>query len=281
MFELVFFIIVIINTLIRSEDITKLAFYYSNLFENLDCEKKRKFLKECVVKLMPGLGGAAYHGTILLGWLLQDGDEENLLLGEAISYMTIFYEPIAIIDSNENGTKSLEEILVSINKDGKFKNAFEPSWRNLPVFQQRYSKLVKDYSNILLEYVSQWNISTIDNAISEIILCATKAFILSGADDFFLLHGVTSSFATRNIVSYFGPNEENEKIMFLRYYALTLLVAYICEGCVDLEQNITEKTIPWEDISSQIISDESCNNDAVSNAITLYLKYHINSIISI
>ena len=255
----------------RSGDIVTLCQYFTQFLENAHSDEDRmKKIRELVKELMPGLGGAAFHGTILLGWVLQDTISDCLLIGEGLAYMTAFYEPIVDLSSivDGKGTKSLEEIILSVEQE-QFADAFNASnWREFPVYQQRYARLQENSTEQLKDLISQWRIVNVDDALKELAICAAKAFVAGGSDDFFLLHGVTSCFGVFGISKCFPRTEEyfEDIKLFLLYYGMTLLSACIIEG---MGKNIKDFVPTQNDFSSwehlnQLVSTENCPfNDEV------------------
>eukprot|EP00742_Colponemidia_sp_Colp-10_P003411 GILJ01003632.1.p1 GENE.GILJ01003632.1~~GILJ01003632.1.p1 ORF type:complete len:405 (+),score=68.37 GILJ01003632.1:38-1252(+) len=231
-------------------------------------------LAQYVPRLLEGLSGAAFHGLIELGFTIESRLTSAVLDG--LAYMCFAYRSIGDLTpvpasegfptTPSEGTPIDRDICTILKRmreehhfDGAFEHIKEPPYRDLDLsdFQKKMMVLGDMYPQQLQYYLQQldlWDLH--DQKLDDIDFTALmkKVFdsmltVYSTArnDDFFLLHGVTSSFAMTRILPYLPSPRDKLNAIF--YLVKSVAAVYLVEDAPILEPITHEHPLPdWLDI---------------------------------
>jgi hypothetical protein len=243
----------------RNESLVLLSsYFYRKLSEDPNS------LSDYITEIMDGLGGAAFHGTILLGWSLHDSPRNTFLLAEGLAYAVAWWESFGDVsyEPNHQSGWKLMDIFQKIRSDNKFEQTFSGWHSKFPIYQQRVAELKQNFAAELLDYAKLWTPNDPAAAAEELIECVGKIFLCAGANDFFLLHGLTSGFAVAEIVNALGKSDR-VILNLLWHFALAAIYMFIAEGSPDCTPVPFDNLMSWDEITSTISSETSRFHDAV------------------
>eukprot|EP01027_Heterolobosea_sp_BB2_P017320 GEZU01024547.1.p1 GENE.GEZU01024547.1~~GEZU01024547.1.p1 ORF type:complete len:336 (-),score=80.84 GEZU01024547.1:226-1233(-) len=215
--------------------------------------------------LVEGIGCSAFHPLIQIGYALHVRDQGEVarglayLMGSYTSLGKAAEKPAAEEPQQPVSPNLLIALLRHLHDDNTFDDAFPDHGIR---FLKKMKVLVTDkYAEALKKYdifIDRLDAGTLDQILRTLVLLVTHLFSETGSKDFFLLHGVTSSWALRDILlelqrhrdatsistnatTATGPTStttstqpqdpiEKLQIDLLRYYWKTLLAVYITQG---------------------------------------------------
>ncbi|KAJ3138252.1 hypothetical protein HDU90_001214 [Geranomyces variabilis] len=217
-------------------------------------------LSKYIPRLIPGIHGAALHPLIHLGYACEL--DSPIIFAEALAYCTFAYLPV--VDSTAEaipaGDLAILEILDRVRCDERLKEEtiFGAGQGKRLAFQKKVAQVVKNASGVLAEYGSMWK-QDVDpaRALQELIKTVTVLLPTTcrvpesrpGATpqlDFFLLHGLTSTYAVQQILQHHAlrplfKDQPQLQSRLLREEWMSLLVVYVTQGrpAIDLTRQIT------------------------------------------
>ncbi|KAJ3147922.1 hypothetical protein HDU89_004996 [Geranomyces variabilis] len=217
-------------------------------------------LSKYIPRLIPGIHGAALHPLIHLGYACEL--DSPIIFAEALAYCTFAYLPVvhSTAEANPAGELTILEILDRVRCDERLneETIFGAGQGKRLGFQKKVARAVQNGSGVLAKYGSMWK-QDVDpaRALHELIKAVTILLPTTcpvpesrpGAAaqmDFFLLHGLTSTYAVQQILQHHAlrplfkdqPQLQNR---LLREEWMSLLVVYVTQGrpAIDLTRQIT------------------------------------------
>jgi hypothetical protein len=182
-------------------------------------------LDEVIERLLPSVGSAALHGLIGCGYALKvSGGDKTLLVDHWLAYWIASYKPLGAV--LKEGTRSLEDILDICVEIGKEPNIFPDS--SLTFTQARMNVA----NSQAKEYEGKYdlNLSALDLSKVRIQLLnsISQLLIQTGGRSFFILHGITSSYALLTILEQLKSEKLQKDLIrtFFRHF----LYVYVAEN---------------------------------------------------
>ena len=223
-----------------------------------------------------GLGCSAFHGIIHLGYGYSAKDEKRVCEGLAYlhhSYLPLMHtKPLPAADEIGKGTKSPIELLQSIKEDKFLYNTMvegikkEP-WSSMDqgYFQRRLAYLIQAHGDHFVSFLSDMKLDIPRAETSDIDLVelgkqvvgiATTAYVMTEpANDFFMLHGVTSSWSILQLLPLLDAKHGLEMI---EVFLIKLLATYVCQDCPKLSHALTPSvkvdSKQWGDIIEKTLA---------------------------
>ncbi|KAJ3169383.1 hypothetical protein HDU87_000658 [Geranomyces variabilis] len=233
-----------------------LVSYFTSL---IDKQPLSAVLSNYIPRLIPGIHGAALHPLIHLGYACELNCP--IIFAEALAYCTFAYlrvlGPTAAVTSA--GDLTILEILDRVRRDERLKEEtiFGAGQGKRLGFQKKVAQVVQNGSGILAKYGAMWK-QDVDpsRALHELIKAVTVLLPNTcrvpesrpGTPqlDFFVLHGLTSTYAVQQILQHrdLQPLFQDQPELqgrLLREEWMSLLVVYVTQGRpeIDLSRQIT------------------------------------------
>ncbi|CAF4053703.1 unnamed protein product [Rotaria sordida] len=222
---------------------------------------KKALLVEYLPQLIDGMSAIATHGIIHLGYALRSPSKQSI--ADALALMVFSYKTLGhmnankhqIIEDNESsidpyvGCNELVQLLKFVQKDAvdlALRVTEESGGKSLYGYFSRHMSVLHSHPEMqeklqtyarritTIERVRDNQLMDLSHALSVACLLAYDGTI-SEPDNFFLLHGVTSSWALREVLRYL-KDEINPTLLRSILYAhvLTILAVYIIEDMPDI-----------------------------------------------
>ena len=256
---------------------TKRGFYtvldhYTGLMEEKYDNSMEKFLQGEFPRRLLGLGGAVFHGLMQTGYGVASGCPHAVC--EGMSYMHYWYFPLVIsqpqpdVDTLGKGSMSILEVISKVREEKLLRGGL----LDIQDFLEK-----KGY--ILLNYVQQIHIPDDvisvpeDAKLTTLLKYLTDSTIIlyqssKQINDFFLLHGVSSSFALTQVLSLLG--DWKLCLEAIRTWLCVLIAVYIAQQTPELDMERLEEpdvsNVSWEDIKCKILAMKS--DDAADIHVT-------------
>jgi len=224
--------------------------YYSDYVEFFEKEILNRGRQEALSIYAPhlfeGLSGQAFHGIIELGFSLELFDDRSNI-AEGLAYACFSFSSLGK-PANKPEEKNPIDILKKVKEDHFF-----DGFRHLK-FKEAMKKFTEsEYQTSLIKY--DIAIDNVDKKIMQTLMNnVVEIFLLSGASDFFLLHGVTSTRALKTILSHIRNNEVKRDA--IKYLWRGLVCTYIAQGRPAFEEltEYTSNKVSWDDIIYKAIN---------------------------
>jgi len=174
--------------------------------------------------------------------------------------------------------KSLLDIVLDVQKDENLSKIARDYHQKGLNFQERIRAL-QTHCNLFQQHLNNWEPiqieqkteNELDQAYQEgcqqLAGVSMQAFYLTrpACSDFFLLHGVTSSYAVIEISKHLDSRKERMRTLY--FQALALLFAFVVEGSPDVVKQLQDPLHPkspfssWEEIFSEVLREGSVKSD--------------------
>ena len=224
-----------------------------------------------------GLGCSAFHGIIQLGYGFSTKDERRVCEGLAYlhhSYLPLVHQdPFPSADELGKGTKSPLDLLHSVKEDKLLHNKMiegikkEP-WSSMGqgYFQCRLAYLIQVHGDHFVSLLSDLKLDTprtengdidVVELGKQIVDIATTAYtVTEPANDFFMLHGVTSAWSILQILPLLNAEHGLEVI---EVFLIALLATYMCEDCPKLPHALNPPVAvdskQWDNIIAKTLAE--------------------------
>ena len=215
-------------------------------------------LRDYVPALLPGLAGAAFHPIIHTGWAIEANHLD--MICDGLAYMATAYQPLATdsrhtppahlwLPGAAGPIKASLAFLSSAKASGLSIIAQDAS--QTEVYQQlkrgsfqprliafddpglSLAQALNSASPIGLPDVGE----SLDNAIEEIVVIIA-ANLNASDNEFFVLHGLTSLYATLNLVPYLEPEDQRLALAFWWRAAMATIVVQDFPGLSLAQQSL-------------------------------------------
>ena len=263
----------------------RLAYYVilnHYLEEAKACESVEELIRKVFPDLCLGLTGSAFHGLIHTGYGYVSGNRR--VVCDGLAYLHHSYLPLIVSDSSslaeplgKAGRMDILEVLHQFRQDRELIDTMTEKSTTLDDevlhnlgdgFGPKTGALLAFRGDKLLEYAKMIRLpkffdsdksvlSQLDPLLKWIIDTAITLYVISGTrNDFFLLHGVTSSWALHN----FLPVIQDEAVVnqTLHVFLCGLLATYMCQGCPVLDPKLLPSgelgMFSWEKIIEETMS---------------------------
>ncbi|XP_033753327.1 uncharacterized protein LOC117336792 [Pecten maximus] len=234
-------------------------------------------------KLSRGLGCVALHGLIQLGYGLHA--THGSVVCEGLAYLHHSYHALVFDETKaENGISNfgkggedILDILREMRADSTLRQSMldgalviKKSGRFLGSgFSNRFAALTENCGDVLIKYGNRINIPLTKDSLTEaefltklsdwLIDQAIVVYKLSErANDFFLLHGVTSAWSLRQIIPCLNPKDAMDA---MRTFTCDLMAAYLTVDApaltkisTTMAETVSDKT--WKDIIDKLLALE-------------------------
>ncbi|KAJ3151851.1 hypothetical protein HDU86_005983 [Geranomyces michiganensis] len=224
------------------------AFFASQI----DKQSLSAVLSKYIPHLIPGLHGAALHPLIHMGYACEL--DSPIIFAEALAYCTFAYLPVVNDEAvaTTSGDLTIFEILDGIRSDDRLAEGtiFGAGQGKRRGFQKKVAQVVRNGGEALAEYAAMWKqdvdpLVTLHELIKAITLLLANTYKapdsrLGAAPakpqlDFFILHGLTSTYAVHQILKHqaFRPlfDQHPELQNRLLYEELmSILIVYVTQG---------------------------------------------------
>ena len=224
-----------------------------------------------------GLGCSAFHGIIQIGYGFSTKDEKRVCEGLAYlhhSYLPLIHKkPLPSADEIGKGTKNPIELLSSVKEDKLLYNTMieeikkEP-WSSMDAgyFQRGLAYLIQVHGDHFVTLLSDMrldiprtetgDIDTVEMGM-QVVGIATVAYIMTEpANDFFMLHGVTSAWSILQILPLLDAEHGVE---IIEIFLIKLLATYMCVGCPKLSRALNphgeEDSKQWDSIIAKTLAE--------------------------
>ncbi|TRY61798.1 hypothetical protein TCAL_14951 [Tigriopus californicus] len=252
----------------RRKNYYQILEHFDSLTTGSDPLSWEELVKREFTELALGIAGSAFHPLIHIGYGIAIEDSPSIC--EGLAYLHHSYLPISeslgpSVETFGQGDRSFPTILTDVRQDmclnnwlKETKNSVEFAEPGVGQFQQALIQLFKHKSQEVLGYAEHLQLpgdlppATLMTWVLEQIL-----IVYTGStprNDFFLLHGITSCWALRNIVPLLTPSKLKQ---ILRYYVVALISTYLACGCPTINMDLVEKVpdvehTEWKDIKKKM-----------------------------
>jgi len=217
--------------------------------------------------LIPGIMGGAFHGMIQIGYGLVANN--SWLVCEGLAYQHQSYLPLNLKQNSVKsaflsigkGNTDIVEVLQNISRDAELRDfiAAERETEEYKVkprgeFTFRVNALFSKRPDVIVKYASQikfpdfynaqsLTVSQMDQLTAWIRDSAIAVYALAKSrNDFFLLHGVTSSWALSQVVSILtnagGQQGCEEALKLLRTFLCALIATYVAQNTPEIGTDV-------------------------------------------
>lgn len=234
-------------------------------------------------KVSDGLAGSALHGSVHLGYGYSA--KSPMLVLEGLAYVYHSHKPIVLsdafaVESNfGKGENDILETLAALADNTGLREAMlsgvndeQFSSLKVGIFQKRVAFLVTMKGDLLNSYVEQIKIPescieggmiSSNSLMKTVVIWAITAYASASAkNDFFLLHGVTCSYAINQFISLLS---HDDGIKVIREFLTVLLAVYVAQNSPALTEAIGTDTdisaAGWAAVVSRCLAedrDEHC-----------------------
>lgn len=218
--------------------------------------------------LAAGLAGSAFHPLIHIGYGVFI--EDSLTICEGLAYLHHSYLPISdspgpSLETFGQGGRSFPSVLTNVRQDvclnnwlKQIRDSEEFARPCVGQFQQAMIQLLRHKTQEVLEHAHKLQIPDILTpsdlmtwVLEQILIVYTGS---TPRNDFFLLHGITSCWALRNIVPLLPPSSLRQ---ILRYYVVALISTYLACGSPSIDMELVEHVpkvehITWDAIKMKM-----------------------------
>ena len=252
--------------------------YYKEKLSNKCHGNMEKFVKEEFQKLSDGIVGSAFHGLIFIGYGFVSRSAHTLCEGFAYLHHS-YVQPILTDKSVQigKGVTDIMDVLGNLAHDEEL-NSFIKYFPPPKIFDNEFSEqmegLLVKRGDKLLEYVKKIKIPEFDNECTKSVVNSLGSWILDCAvlvycksmnkNDFFLLHGVTSTWCLLQILSVY--DDPNEIARVLQMQLIFLVATYLTEQTPPLSAHIGPemwKYTEWDDIVNETMIQEELDEHVI------------------
>ena len=251
---------------------------YKFFFDEIKSCGVDKTIQEYVPSLLQGIVGAAFHTVIHLGYGLsfRDHPHSEIAIAEGLAYLTYRYlelPEISEVELKEKPSQLLDGLAIAqnIRNNSKLCKVFREEPNTSLGYNDSAIYMAKHHAEDLKHYTNSWkylhNIPEspeelkihLEAAAHELVDLVLRMFLFTTpmAEDFFLLHGVTASFA---ILQILGVLTDPEVQMRLLQFAFTgIMTNYVINCCPDIRERqfeVPDHLDSWEKIIEQVITGE-------------------------
>jgi len=226
--------------------------YYSDYVEFFMAQIEQFGVDETLEHYTPplfgGVSGPAFHGLIMLGFALEFM-EDIANIAEGLAFLCFSFNCLGL-PSPTPQLKDPFEILKMVKED----HAFDEIIKEMKYKDTMQKMKEEKYQSTLLKYDILLDRSLpIDTLVQFFVQTAAQIFLMDGARDFFLLHGITASRALKKILSH--VKNLNLKISALEFLWRSLVAVYVGQGRPELQEvtQYTAKDATWDEIVGRII----------------------------
>jgi len=178
-------------------------------------------------------------------------DQQNI--AEGLAYASYAFNSLGKPSHKVVESKSPIQILEEVRKDKILDNLFTGESN----FKEKISKIEKECKPILEKYDIYVDDASDEKDLSNFFMkTAVEGFLLTGALDFFLLHGVTSTRALKTVLHHL--KDRKTKFEAFRFLWRGLVATYITQGRPELKQleHFESKSISWDEIISKTLESD-------------------------
>jgi len=240
-----------------------LTSYYTNLLKNNHNDSLDSLVMTEFSKLYPGMVGSALHGLIHTGYGLSE--ESSQLVCEGLAYLHHSNAPLVITTTDKEGWNTnnfgkgdleLTEVLNKVRADVGLRNFMldevRKEWiveKGLSSFQNLCLALVTKKGDTLMSYanMARGPDTSGQGLIDWLLRCSVQLYCMAEVkNDFFLLHGVTATWALSVIVKKI---KDNDQVVQISQAHLCILIAvYIARNSPALSTPAQTSDHPTEAI---------------------------------
>ena len=227
-------------------------------------------------KYTTGLGSAAFHGAIHLGYGFSARNERTVC--EALAYLHHSYAPLVnkkpLPSASElgKGTKTPSQLLKSLAADKALHSTMVKDVKSEPwslmdqgAFQRRLVYLITVHGDYFVNLLSDINIDIpkTENEDIDIIklgrqlvdIAITVYTMHEPPNDFFILHGVTSSWSILQVLPVLN---KDDALKILEVYLIVLMATYMSEDCPPLTATLNSAckvdSKQWDDVIARTLA---------------------------
>ena len=200
-----------------------LTSYYTNLLKNNHNDSLDSLVMTEFSKLYPGMVGSALHGLIHTGYGLSE--RSSHLVCEGLAYLHHSNAPLVITSTATEGWNNfgkgdleLTEVLNKVRADVGLRNFMldevRKEWiveKGLSSFQNLCLALVTKKGDTLMSYANMTRgpDTSGQGLIDWLLRCSVQLYCMAEVkNDFFILHGVTATWALSVIVKKIKDNDQ-------------------------------------------------------------------------
>eukprot|EP00092_Neocalanus_flemingeri_P027478 GFUD01029805.1.p1 GENE.GFUD01029805.1~~GFUD01029805.1.p1 ORF type:complete len:384 (-),score=106.33 GFUD01029805.1:26-1177(-) len=229
-----------------------LTSYYANLLKTTHNGCLDSLVVTEFPKLYPGMVGSALHGLIHTGYGMSEGAPQ--LVCEGLAYLHHSNAPLVTsttgakgLDKFGKGDLELAEVLEKVRADVGLRNdmleEIKKDWiveKGLSQFQNLCLALVTKKGDTLLSYANLTKApdTTGLGLVTWLLRCSVQLYCMAEVkNDFFLLHGVTGTWALSVIVQKLQDSDQVGQIC--QVHLCILIAVYIARGSPSLTTPIS------------------------------------------
>ena len=222
--------------------------------------------------LMQGMAGSALHGLIHLGYGFSASTPH--MVCEGLAYLHHSYLPLVISDSAPDiqtlgrGSLDILEVVDKVRVDSDLRNVMlaecTEDWvtrRKLGEFQNKMVALLTLRGDSLVNYVHQikfpdFSVDRLQAMAKWLLDQVITLYLAAGKrNDFFLLHGVTSTWALLQVLPLVNDSELIRKVV--RVQLGILLAVYTVQDSPPLNEDHLKQPdvseLSWDDIKQKVL----------------------------
>lgn len=198
----------------------RFAASHARLLAEMERDGIEAVLDRDLAALVAGLGGAAFHGLIRLGYGIEHGRAADVAGG--LAYLTDVTQPVSSGIGTSNPACDLPELLDRLRGDPSLgRRAF-----NSVGFSARFAEVASDTR--FAEHLSALSADSCNLAS----LASTTLRLYRATGDFFALHTVTATHAARLVVGSLG--DEGPAVGLVQGLCGAVAAAYVVIGTPDV-----------------------------------------------
>ena len=256
----------------------KLLDHYMGLLDDTYKGNLGGFLSGVFPGLCRGVAGAATHGLIQMGYGIDGGDTR--VVCEGLAYLHHSHCPLVSSDAIPplstlgQGSQDIIEVITKVKADKELFDFMQQEsraeWitsRSSGPFQNRMTALLVKRGDYLIGYTHQIKFPGFDpeaktpeqlqSLLTWLVHCSIVVYQASVQENnFFLLHGVTSSWALAQLLPLLA--DWNDVMEAIRVQICVLFAVYVAEAVPALDTERLSKPevdqITWDDIKQKALS---------------------------
>ena len=252
---------------------------YQFFFNEIEARGVENTIREYFPCLLQGIVGAAFHTVLHLGYGLSfhGHPHSDVAIAEGLAYLTYRYNelpeiPKEIVSPNPpQGLCDCLAIVSKVRNNPILFNAFRDEVNASLGYNDAATYVARNHGENLKNIVLDWKYmhnfpeteserkSYLDAAVSELVDASLRIYLFTNplAQDFFLLHGVTATYAILQVLKQLSDFEA--QLRLLQFAFMGILMNYVINCCPDVRER--EFEVPpnldsWEKITEKVTTGD-------------------------